>query len=65
MTRTGAVDHCIKEAPEQAEAYEEEIPMKRMGMPEEQANAVVWLCSDKASFITGVNLPVDGGETSQ
>lgn len=65
MTRTRAVDHWIKEAPEQARIYEEEIPMKRMGTPEEQANAVVWLCSDKASFITGVNLPVDGGETSK
>ncbi|QDS48314.1 SDR family NAD(P)-dependent oxidoreductase [Staphylococcus aureus] len=65
MTRTRAVDHWMKEAPEQAKAYEEDIPMKRMGTPEEQANAVIWLCSDKASFITGVNLPVDGGETSK
>lgn len=36
-------------------------PMGRMGTPEEVAQAVVWLCSDAASFVTGVPLPVDGG----
>lgn len=37
------------------------VPMRRIGRPEEVAHAVVWLCSDKASFITGHILPVDGG----
>jgi len=36
-------------------------PVGRMGTPEEVAEAVVWLCSDAASFVTGVALPVDGG----
>ena len=36
-------------------------PMKRVGRPEEIASAVLFLCSDQASFITGVTLPVDGG----
>ncbi|MBZ0282353.1 MAG: SDR family oxidoreductase [Anaerolineae bacterium] len=36
-------------------------PVGRIGQPEEVANAVVWLCSDEASFITGVAFPVDGG----
>ncbi|MBI5931308.1 MAG: SDR family oxidoreductase [Chloroflexi bacterium] len=36
-------------------------PVGRIGQPEEVANAVVWLCSDAASFITGVAFPVDGG----
>jgi NAD(P)-dependent dehydrogenase (short-subunit alcohol dehydrogenase family) len=36
-------------------------PMKRFGEPEEIAAAAVWLCSDQASFVTGVALPVDGG----
>lgn len=36
----------------------------RIGMPQEVAHAVVFLCSDKASFITGANLAVDGGYTA-
>src|SRR5439155_21524822 len=36
-------------------------PIGRIGNPEEVAEAVVWLCSDAASFLTGVALPVDGG----
>lgn len=39
-------------------------PMARMGSPEEVADAVMWLCSDAASFVTGVALPVDGGFTA-
>jgi NAD(P)-dependent dehydrogenase (short-subunit alcohol dehydrogenase family) len=39
--------------------------MKRMGRPEEVAEAVIWLCSDKASFVTGATLLVDGGYTAQ
>jgi len=37
------------------------IPLGRIGRPEEIANAVVWLCSDAASYITGHALAVDGG----
>lgn len=36
-------------------------PLGRFGTPEEVAQAVVWLCSDKASFVTGYSLAVDGG----
>jgi NAD(P)-dependent dehydrogenase (short-subunit alcohol dehydrogenase family) len=37
-------------------------PMRRVGRADEVAAAVLWLCSDQASFITGVTLPVDGGQ---
>ena len=46
-------------------AEEENTPMSRMGQPEEVANAVAWLCSDEASFVTAHPLSVDGGRTSQ
>ena len=41
------------------------IPMQRIGLPEEMAEAICFLASDAASFITGVVLPVDGGKTPQ
>jgi NAD(P)-dependent dehydrogenase (short-subunit alcohol dehydrogenase family) len=35
--------------------------MNRIGQPEEVANAVLWLCSDESSFVTGHSLVIDGG----
>ena len=39
-------------------------PMGRFGRAEEVVGAVVWLCSDAASFVTGVIIPIDGGFSS-
>ncbi len=36
--------------------------MRRIGRPDEVADAVVWLASDHASFITGAVIPIDGGK---
>ena len=43
------------------EALMARVPMARMGRPEEIAEAVVWMCSDRASFVTGAAWTVDGG----
>jgi NAD(P)-dependent dehydrogenase (short-subunit alcohol dehydrogenase family) len=46
------------------ERYDEiiaKVPVRRLGIPEEIAEAVVWMCSDKASFMTGASHVVDGG----
>ena len=40
-------------------------PIGRLGRPEEIAEAVLWLCSEKASFVTGISLTADGGWTAQ
>jgi NAD(P)-dependent dehydrogenase (short-subunit alcohol dehydrogenase family) len=40
-------------------------PMGRVGIPEEVAEAVVWLCSDAASFVTGHAMSIDGGLVAQ
>jgi len=40
-------------------------PIGRVGTPEEVSGAVIWLCSDSASFVTGHALPVDGGFLAQ
>ncbi len=39
-------------------------PMRRVGTAEEVAATVVWLCSDQSSFVTGVTLPIDGGQAA-
>jgi NAD(P)-dependent dehydrogenase (short-subunit alcohol dehydrogenase family) len=45
--------------------FEQQYPLRRTGVPLDIANAVVFLCSDEASFITGQALAVDGGLTIQ
>ena len=40
-------------------------PIGRIGRPEEVAELIVWLCSPRASFVTGANVPVDGGYVAQ
>ena len=59
-TRTELISYLIA-TPEAAQQIEERHPLGRLAEPPEIAEAVVWLCSDKASFVTGVALPVDGG----
>src|SRR5712691_8144378 len=39
-------------------------PMRRMGTAAEVAQAVLWLCSDQSSFVTGTVMPIDGGQAA-
>ena len=64
--QTPMLDHILEELPEserpEAEArWIDLAPLGRIGRPEEIAEAVVWLCSDAASFVTGHPMVVDGG----
>jgi len=68
-TQTPLVDRILSQQPQIAnqivEAIKAREPMGRMGQPEEIAEAVVWLCSEAASFVTGIALAVDGGFVAQ
>jgi NAD(P)-dependent dehydrogenase (short-subunit alcohol dehydrogenase family) len=50
---------------DQLTAFAATFPMGRLGRPEELANAILFLASDEASFVTGAILAVDGGQTAQ
>lgn len=58
----GSWDRRRTTDPSRFAATEREIPWGRLGAPEEVANAVVFLASSRASWITGATLPVDGGQ---
>jgi len=61
VTRTPMTKHLFVSNPEAGEAFISTIPMGRAAAPEEIAEAVVWLCSDAASLVTGHAMAVDGG----
>src|SRR5207244_1571710 len=60
-TETGMFNRFAQTPENKANFLETHIPAKRMGMPEEIANAIVFIGSDKASYIIGASLGVDGG----
>ena len=61
VIRTPGVEQYFEEQPEIAEGLKKAAVMNRLGEPEEIAEAVTFLSSDRASFITGQLLSVDGG----
>jgi glucose 1-dehydrogenase len=55
------INEFVLDDPEAKHAVEEEIPLGRMGNPNEIAAAVAWLASSEASYLTGTTVVVDGG----
>jgi NAD(P)-dependent dehydrogenase (short-subunit alcohol dehydrogenase family) len=67
MTETPLFTEWVAERPDPERAraeVEDRIPLGRLARPEEVADAIVFLASDRAAHITGVTLPVDGGYTA-
>ena len=64
LIQTDMADRAFNDEESKAK-MEKAHPIGRLGRPEEVANAVVWLCSDATTFITGHSLVVDGGYTVQ
>lgn len=46
------------------DSFVSRMPLRRLGRPEEVGNAVSWLASDLSSYVTGIALPIDGGQTA-
>ena len=65
MGATGLIEQFlgVPDTPENRAKIVAGIPLGRMCTPQDVANAALWLASDAAQFITGVELPVDGGRT--
>jgi NAD(P)-dependent dehydrogenase (short-subunit alcohol dehydrogenase family) len=56
---------AFEKRPDMEQRYARSEPMKRLGQPEEVGEAVAWLCSERASYVTGLPMPVDGGYMAQ
>jgi NAD(P)-dependent dehydrogenase (short-subunit alcohol dehydrogenase family) len=61
VIKTAMIDRVTGKDKTVEKAYEDMEPVGRMGSPAEVAEAIVWLCSDAASFVTGHAMAVDGG----
>lgn len=65
VVQTPMIDRLTGKTKEAIEEFTGLEPVGRFGQPEEIANAVVWMCSDEASFVTGHAMAVDGGFVAQ
>ncbi|MEP7059249.1 MAG: glucose 1-dehydrogenase [Actinomycetota bacterium] len=55
------INHAVLDDPAQVDALEGEIPLGRLGRPDEIAAAVAWVASDQADYMTGTTVVLDGG----
>ena len=62
--RTPPIQETLAREPEIEKRWLTHQPIDRLGEPDEVAQAVVWLCSDRGSLMVGVAMPVDGGYTA-
>ena len=62
--RTPAMAKVLDRDPQRAQEMVARVPAGRLGEPRDVANAVLWLCSEHASFVTGHQLAIDGGLTA-
>lgn len=65
VIQTPMLERLFRDNPAAGESIAALEPVGRLGKPEEIAEAVVWLCSEAASFVTGLPMPVDGGLVAQ
>ncbi len=61
VIQTPMIDRLTNKERENIEQFKSLEPIGRFGLPEEIANAVIWMCSDEASFVTGHAMAIDGG----
>ena len=64
-TRSEMIDEAVRAMPQLEDAFIAPQIQKRMAEPREIAEAAAWLCSSRASFVTGTAMPVDGGISAQ
>jgi NAD(P)-dependent dehydrogenase (short-subunit alcohol dehydrogenase family) len=65
LVNTPLIADMVAENPSLHEHLMASHPLGRIAEPQEIADAIVWLCSDKSSYVTGVALAVDGGYTAR
>lgn len=63
--RTPMMRRIMRGSAEAEQRFIRAEPLKRFGEPEEIGESVAWLCSDRASYVTGLAMPVDGGAIAQ
>jgi len=65
MIRTAMIENAALAHPEMLTTFEAITPQGRLGLPDEVAGAMLWLCSKAASYVNGHSLLIDGAYVAQ